>query len=102
MSVTKQQIQRMSALFRGYERKSGTHGVPDREPGALKWNIKRTARWQSGPTTDEMWRQHLEGERPLGIVPIRGPQVWRWRYGRLFGRDANGDDGGPGRAGRHD
>jgi hypothetical protein len=69
--VTRQQIQRMMSLFRGYERKSGTHGVPDREPGALKWNIKRTARWHAGPTTDEMWRQHLEGERPLGIVPIR-------------------------------
>src|SRR5205823_3164565 len=54
----------------------GTHSVPDRE--GLKWSIKSTARTLREPVTVELWRQHLAGERPLGVVPIRadGTCVW--------------------------
>lgn len=60
----------MMSLFRGYEHKSGTHGVPEREQGALKWNIKKTARTLSTKITLDIWEQHLAGTRPLGVIPI--------------------------------
>ena len=58
-------------LFAGHTAMSGTHGTPEREPGALKWNIKKTARTTRTPVTEDLWVQHLEGKRPLGIIPIR-------------------------------
>ena len=63
-------IARLMSLFRGCERVTGTHGVPDREPGALKWNIKKTARTLRVRLSADLWEKHLSGERPLGVIPI--------------------------------
>jgi hypothetical protein len=65
------------ALFKGHSKASGTHGVPDREPGALKWHIKNTARAAGAPTED-YFVQHLGGRRPLGIIPIREDSMCSW------------------------
>lgn len=57
-------------LFRGYSGAHGTHGEPHREPDSLKWAIKKTASSHREPYTLEMWQQHLDGKRPLGIIPV--------------------------------
>lgn len=57
-------------LFAGFEGAHGTHGEPHRDPSSLKWAIKRTAETLRRPYTLEDWTQHLEGKRPLGIMPI--------------------------------
>ena len=67
---------RMMALFTGLEGVHGTHGVPDRE--GAKWGIKRTARTLREPVTEDLWRQHLAGERPLGVVPIAADDTCLW------------------------
>lgn len=69
---------RLMELFRGNGSAHGTHGVPEREPGSLKWNIKRTAQTLLKPPTETMWEQHVAGKRPLGIVPIREDNSCSW------------------------
>jgi hypothetical protein len=68
----------MHELFRGHEGAHGTHGVPEQEPGSLKWGIKRTARTVREPVTDELWEKHLKGETPLGIISIREDSKCLW------------------------
>jgi hypothetical protein len=68
----------MMALFVGHSGAYGTHGAPTQVPGGLKWEIKTTARTVRGPTTLEMWEDHLRGERPLGIIPIREDSTCLW------------------------
>jgi hypothetical protein len=63
--------ERMKALFAGYEQAYGTHGTPTQNVGAVKQEIKKTALTLKGTVTVELWEQHLAGERPLGIIPIR-------------------------------
>lgn len=70
--------QRMAALFAGHPGYHGTHGEPEQKPGSLKWEIKRTARTLRGPATEDYWRQHLAGTRPLGVVPIRDDSTCVW------------------------
>lgn len=60
----------MMDLFAGFETEHGTHGTPDLDPNGLKWAIKRTATTVKKPVTVEHWRQHIKGERPLGVSPI--------------------------------
>ena len=70
--------QRMMTLFSGNEGHYGTHGTPDLDPNGVKWTIKRTAATRKGPTTEAMWQAHLDGKKPLGVVPIKnsGTCVW--------------------------
>jgi hypothetical protein len=68
--------ERIMALFAGSEAVSGTHGMPDLD--GVKWSIKKTARTLKGPVTVELWQQHIRGERPLGIVPIRDDSTCLW------------------------
>lgn len=69
---------RFMALFQGSETASGTHGVPERDPDGLKWSIKRTAKSMREPITLEMWQQHIDGKRPLGVIPIREDCTCSW------------------------
>lgn len=57
-------------LFAGFENAHGTHGMPERDQDSPKWGIKQTARTLREPVTVELWRLHLSGERPLGVIPI--------------------------------
>lgn len=73
-------IQRLASLFEGNDTHHGTHGVPSRDPtgASLKWVIKPTAKTlKRGPTTDD-WKKHVDGERPLGISPIRQDNSAIW------------------------
>lgn len=68
--------QRIMALFSGHGSAHGTHGVPTRD--GLKWSIKSTADTIRVPVTLIMWEQHIDGERPLGVVPIREDGMCFW------------------------
>lgn len=76
--MSKSTAERMLELFSGNEGHFGTHGVPDQDPNGIKWTIKRTARTLRGPTTAAMWQAHIDGKKPLGVVPIKndGTCVW--------------------------
>ena len=67
---------RMMELFAGNSRAHGTHGVPTKD--GLKWAINTTAKTIKGPVTLELWRAHLTGDRPLGVVPICEDGACTW------------------------
>lgn len=69
---------RIMVLFEGSETQSGTHGMPDLDPNGLKWSIKKTARTLKKQVTIKMWQEHLNGVKPLGIVPIRADSTCSW------------------------
>ena len=70
--------QRIMELFAGSETTSGTHGTPYLDDTGVKWAIKKVARTLREPVTEELWTQHLEGKRPLGVIPIREDSRCRW------------------------
>lgn len=59
------------ALFDGNEQVHGTHWTPEQSDDKRKWTIKTSAKTLREPVTIELWVQHLEGKRPLGVVFIR-------------------------------
>ena len=61
-----------TSRFAGFDEAYGTydHDTADLEPGK-KFEIKATARLEKKPVTFDLWRDHLQGIRPLGIIPIR-------------------------------
>jgi hypothetical protein len=68
----------MASIFAGSDKGHGTHAEPTQQPGSLKWEIKTTARTiREGPTV-EHWLAHLNGERPLGVIPIREDGMCKW------------------------
>jgi hypothetical protein len=69
--------ERFMSLFLGADRSHGTYTEEDPEPGG-KRTIKRTARTIRSPVTVDLWRQHLDGTRPLGVVPIREDDHCWW------------------------
>lgn len=74
----KEAVARLMKLFEGFQSASGTHGTPERDPEGLKWNIKNTAKTLRQPVTPELWEQHVKGERPLGVIPIREDNSCSW------------------------
>jgi hypothetical protein len=70
--------ERLKTLFAGNAHAHGTHGAPEREADGLKWAIKRTAHTVREPVTLKVWEQHLRGDRPLGIIPIRKDSTCSW------------------------
>lgn len=77
-TAPEEDVRRLAFLFEGFRQSHGTHGAPDRDPEGLKWNIKRSARTLHTPPTLNMWTQHVRGERPLGIIPIREDNTCGW------------------------
>lgn len=71
-------VKKLMDLFQGSAGASGTHGVPEKDLDGLKWNIKRTAKTLRIPVTLELWQQHVKGERPLGVIPIREDNTCSW------------------------
>lgn len=69
---------RMLELFRGNEGGHGTYTQEERVPGKVKSTIKKSARTLRDPPTAELWQQHLEGRRPLGIIPVRADGRCYW------------------------
>lgn len=70
--------QSMMDLFEGFSSAHGTHGVPEHDENSGKWAIKKTARTLREPVTLDLWRQHINGTRPLGVICIREDSMCRW------------------------
>jgi len=67
------------ALFRGFGGAHGTHGKTDRNNSkGGKLEIKKSARTVREPVTEELWQEHLSGERPIGIIPIDENHECSW------------------------
>jgi hypothetical protein len=71
-------VAKMMALFAGNASAHGTHGEPDARTEGGKCPIKQTARTLRTPVTPFLWEQHLRGEQPLGIIPIREDNTCHW------------------------
>ncbi|NTG86374.1 hypothetical protein G6L15_09505 [Agrobacterium rhizogenes] len=68
---------RLNALFAG----GPWHGTYRPEPTPLpgvKVEIRSTAKTLPGRADPELWRLHLAGEQPLGVVPIRDDDTCLW------------------------
>jgi hypothetical protein len=68
--------ERFWLLFEGAAKSHGTHGVPS--GSGVKKEIRNSARTVKEPVTEDLWRAHLAGTRPLGIVTIREDDTCRW------------------------
>lgn len=80
--------ERMMALFAGNGGAHGTHGEPYQN-GSGKWEIKKSAKTVREPVTIDLWQRHLDGEEPLGIIPIREDSLCFW--GSIDVDDYDGD-----------
>jgi hypothetical protein len=70
---------RMMALFEGYHGAHGTHGnMSQSSSKGGKMEIKGTARTVREPVTEQLWQDHIDGVRPLGIIPIREDSMCLW------------------------
>jgi hypothetical protein len=63
-------------LFRGHSELCGTHGEPTQK--GQKWEIRSSAKTLRLAVTIELWKAHLEGKRPLGIIPIDEDDMCSW------------------------
>ncbi len=71
--------EKFAALFQGSAGAHGTHAEPtphDTKEG--KWVINTTAKTLKGEATIGHWEQHLDGKRPLGVVPVREDGTCLW------------------------
>ena len=59
--------EKLFSLFQGLDRAHGTYKIDDT---SLTEKVSGKAITIATPPTVDMWRQHLTGERSLGIVPI--------------------------------
>ncbi|MER8972140.1 AAA family ATPase [Mesorhizobium sp. M0800] len=70
----------MQALLGGASSHTGTydHSAADKPTNGGKVEIRKTAKTVPIGPTIEFWRQHLDGERSLGVSPVRddGTCIW--------------------------
>jgi hypothetical protein len=70
---------RLMSLFEGYGEAYGTYdGTVRNEEKSGKLEIKATAKTIRKPVTKEIWVDHLMGDTPLGIIPIRDNDTCLW------------------------
>ncbi len=69
-------MEKFKNIFRGQER---AHGCYKRE-GSIndKGKLEGKSIIVRKPPTDELWEQHLSGERSLGIIPITDDNTCQW------------------------
>jgi len=73
-------VRRMMHRFRGFDKAYGSYN-PDLAKADIrvgKIEIKSTAFTRRASVTLELWRAHLEGKQPLGIIPIRDNDTCVW------------------------
>lgn len=70
---------RLMTLFEGYSEAYGTYNsaVPNEDKGG-KLEIRGSAQTLRKPVTVRLWQEHLEGDAPLGIIPIRHDNTVLW------------------------
>jgi hypothetical protein len=78
MTIPSETARRLSGLFAGHDAWHGTHGVPEWDAEKSKWKIKSTACTLPGAATEHLWRAHLDGRHPLGVMPIRRDSTCSW------------------------
>jgi len=72
-------VQLLAELFTGYSKAHGTYSHTERnEKKGGKLEIKKSARTVAEPITEEMWGLHVEGSRPLGVIPIDENGNCKW------------------------
>lgn len=70
---------RFMALFAGSELCHGTYNPPEKNPPVgVKLEIKTSARTLREPPTLNHWTDHLNGVKPLGVVPLREDDTCLW------------------------
>ena len=83
MPENNNEVERLARLFPGNDRHHGTHGEPEWDDGKQKWGIRKTARTHDGGPTIDMWREHVDGRRPLGVIPITQKSLCKWGCGDI-------------------
>jgi hypothetical protein len=78
MNINETASKRMMKLFAGNMSAHGTHGAPDPRTTDGKYPIKSSARTIRELVTHELWEEHLNGRKPLGIIPIREDNTCLW------------------------
>ncbi|WP_225198823.1 plasmid replication protein, CyRepA1 family [Gluconobacter oxydans] len=70
----------MLRLFKGNPAGHGTYAAKTSVPtrAGQKVEIKKTARTIRTAPTADLWQQHLDGTRPLGIVPVMPDGTCHW------------------------
>jgi hypothetical protein len=69
--------ERLHQLFAGNEHTHGTYSTLSLDQSKGKQKMHRPDKLDGGASLD-MWRQHIAGERALGIVPIRADETCAW------------------------
>lgn len=73
------QASRLMRLFEGFSEAYGTYaGTVKNESKGGKLEIKATAKTVREKVTKEIWIDHLFGDRPIGIIPIRDNDTCLW------------------------
>ncbi|GCD56724.1 plasmid replication protein, CyRepA1 family [Acetobacter pasteurianus] len=70
--------ERMFRLFTGNPAGHGTYANEEKSPGKAKAEIKNTAQTIKTAPTIDLWQQHLDGTRPLGVVPVMPDGTCYW------------------------
>lgn len=66
-------------IFEGYAGAHGTHGdMKANSSKGGKQEIKGSARTVREPVTEDLWQLHIDGTRPLGVIPIREDGMCLW------------------------
>lgn len=76
---TMDEVEKLSRLFAGYPEAYGTYSREEKNPSkGGKLEIKATAKTITRPVTLELWQRHVEGEVPLGVIPILEDGTCHW------------------------
>lgn len=72
--------ERMFRLFTGNPAGHGTYVAEGSAPTRIgqKVEIKKTAQTLKTAPTADLWQQHLNGTRPLGVVPVMPDGTCHW------------------------
>lgn len=65
------------SIFEGFRGHHGTYGDTTVSPEG-KVEIRKTAKTIKQPVSENLWQMHLNGERPLGIVPVNEEGMCYW------------------------
>ena len=68
----------MMSLFEGFAEAYGTYDETQYNQTKGKLEIRSTAKTVRQPITVELWQKHLNGDAPLGVIPIRDNDTCLW------------------------
>lgn len=71
-------VRRMMRLFEGYADAYGTYENEEFSERKGKLEIRGSAKTVRQRLTRELWELHIEGKKPLGVIPIRDNDTCLW------------------------